>query len=83
MADNLSGEALEGSFDSDTLYTVSESKLHKFSSKSLTISRFTFDKRPKTIINRENLFFASFLEVSSGICVHILRCRNKFLPFAL
>ena len=41
------------------------------------------DKRLQSTATRENLFFASFLEVYSGICVQILRFRNKFLPSVL
>ena len=66
-----------------TMYSVSESKLPKIQQISLKIIIFTVDKRLQTVITRENLFFRSFLEVSSGICVQILRFRNKILPFAL
>ena len=51
--------------------------------KSLNSSRFTFDKHLESAVTRENLFFASFLELYSGICVQILRCRNKLLPSVL
>ena len=64
-------------------YNVSESKLPKIQQISPNFTVFTFDKRSQTVISRENLFFRSFLEVSSGICAQILRFRNKFLPFAL
>ena len=66
-----------------SFYNVSESKLPKIQQISLKIIIFTVDKRLQTVITRENLFFRSFLEVSSGICVQILRFRNKILPFAL
>ena len=36
----------------------------------------------KVVTNRENLLFASFLEVYSGVCVQNVRLRNKSLPFA-
>ena len=64
-------------------YTVSESKFPKIQQISLKIIIFTVDKRLQTVITRENLFFRSFLEVSSGICVQNLRFRNKILPFVL
>ena len=65
------------------VYNVSESKLPKILQISLNFTVFTFGKGLQTGITRENLFFATFSEVSSGICVQILRFRNKFLPFIL
>ena len=62
---------------------MSGSKFPFFTTKLQTFTRFTFGKRLQSAVTRENLFFASFLELYSGICVQILRFPNKFLHFAL
>ena len=64
-------------------YNMSGSKFPFFHQKSPKICVFAVDKRLQSTVTCKNLFFASFLEVSSGICVQNVRFRNKFLPFAL
>ena len=62
-------------------YNMSDSKLPKYSLNHRNPPCLP-STTSKVVTNRENLLFASFLEVYSGVCVQNVRLRNKSLPFA-
>ena len=63
------------------LFNMSDSKLPKYSLNHRNPPCLP-STTSKVVTNRENLLFASFLEVYSGVCVQNVRLGNKSLPFA-